>query len=460
MRRTLSRSLLALAAAFACTGAGVNANAADLLQTYREARANDPQFASARAAAEAGREKGPQGRALILPAVSASANTTWNDGEVTARTNPPSETVERQFNSNGWTVTLSQPLFRWQNWVQYTQYEFQVRQTEAQFTQAMQDLIVRVAQAYFEVLAAQDSLAFILAQKAAISEQLAQAKRNFEVGTATITDTHEAQARFDLSVAQEIAAQNDVEIRRRALQQLIGRFPDPLTPLRGKFELRVPDPDNMDRWVESAQSQNYAVLVQQAAVEIAQREIERNRAGHYPTLDLVGTYGKNSAGSNFTTGIGTDTKVGTIGLQLAIPLYAGGSISSRTREAVANREKAHADLETSRRQAALSARQSFLGVTNGMAQVRALEQAQLSSETALASNKLGYEVGPQFPAAGLPDQARPVAGALRHHTQRAAPQGGRRHPRRIGRRGSQPPAGRLRGLSFVNCARARDARAP
>ena len=151
----------------------------------------------------------------------------------------------------------------------------------------------------------------------------------------------------------------------------------------------------MERWVDSAQSQNYAVVVQQAGLQIAEREIDRNRAGHYPTLDVVGTYGQTGSGAstNVNSGLGSDVKIGTIGLQLAIPLYSGGAVNSRTREAIANREKARADLETSRRQAALSARQSFLGVTNGMAQVRALEQALVSSQTALASNKLGYEVG-------------------------------------------------------------------
>ena len=392
MRRITPRALVLLAVG--CIGCAADAGAADLIQTYRDALANDPQYASARAAVEAGREKLPQGRALILPTLSATANTTYNDATIRPRTDPTSD-IQRQFNSNGWTVTLSQPLFRFQNWVQYTESEFQVRQSEAQFSQAVQDLIVRVAQAYFDVLAAQDTLAVIGAQKAAISEQLAQAKRNFEVGTATITDTHEAQARYDLTVSQEIAAQNDLEIRRRTLQQLIGRFPDRLTPLRSKLELRAPEPNDMERWVDSAQSQNYAVVVQQAGLEIAQREIDRNRAGHYPTLDVVGTYGQTGSGAstNVNSGLGSDVKIGTIGLQLAIPLYSGGAVNSRTREAIANREKARADLETSRRQAALSARQSFLGVTNGMAQVRALEQALVSSETALASNKLGYEVG-------------------------------------------------------------------
>jgi outer membrane protein len=270
-----------------------------------------------------------------------------------------------------------------------------VAQAAAGFGQAGQDLIVRVSQAYFDVLASQDSLAFIQAQKIAISEQLAQAKRNFEVGTATITDTHEAQARFDLATSQEIAAQNDLEIKQRALQQLLGKFPGPLTPLRSSTQLNPPQPNAMEQWVETAEKQNFTVQIQEAALQVASREVQRNRAGHLPTLDLVGTYGETAAGVILatTSGLGYDTRGSTIGVQLTVPLYAGGSVNSRTREAAANQEKARQDLENSRRSAALSVRQSFLGVTNGMAQVRALEQALVSSQSALDSNKLGYEVG-------------------------------------------------------------------
>jgi outer membrane protein len=369
--------------------------AADLLQTYREARANDPVYASARAAFEAGKEKLPQGRALLLPTLSASGNTTWNDNPITFRNTPLPGPYTRLFNTNGWTVALTQPLFRAQNWLQYKQAEFQVAQAAAGFGQAEQDLIVRVAQAYFDVLGSQDSLAFIQAQKTAISEQLAQAKRNFEVGTATITDTHEAQARFDLATSQEIAAQNDLEIKQRTLQQLLGKFPEALTPLRSSTRLNPPQPNAMEQWVETAEKQNFSVQIQEAGLEIASREVQRNRAGHLPTLDLVGTYGETAAGVILatTSGLGYDTRGSTIGLQLTVPLYAGGSINSRTREAIANQEKARQDLENARRSAALAARQAYLGVTNGMAQVRALEQALVSSQSALDSNKLGYEVG-------------------------------------------------------------------
>ena len=295
--------------------------------------------------------------------------------------------------ARGYTLTFTQPIFRAQNFIQYDQAEYQVKQAEASFGQAGQDLIVRVAQAYFDVLAARDTLGLVRAQKAATSEQLAQAKRNFEVGTATITDTHEAQARFDLIVAQEIAAQNDLENKRRALQQVTGKEYAGLTPLRADVKLAPPNPAEMQAWVDLAERQSYPVLIQDAGTEIAALEAKRNRAGHYPTLDLVATHGQSSQTGSELSSIGSDRTTSTIGLQLALPLFQGGAISSREREAAANHEKAKQDLENARRSSVLSTRQSYLSVINGIAQVRALEQALVSSQSALDSNKLGYEVG-------------------------------------------------------------------
>ena len=365
------------------------AGAADFLETYRLAKRADATFAASRASLEAGIEKLPQGRALLLPVINGAANTTHNDSENrTLNFNPPG------FNSNGWNVTLTQPIFRWQNLVQYQQSQFQVLQAEAQFAQATQDLIVRVAQAYFDVLAARDNIEFIKANKIAIAEQLAQAKRNFEVGTATITDSNEAQARFDLAVAQEIAGINALDVAERALQQIIGEPPSTLTPLRANVLISQPQPSIMDEWAKSARASNFVVRANEAVMEIADREVGRQRAGHYPTLDVVAIAQENTNAS-LASGLNTRSQVNqnTIGLQLNLPIYAGGAVLSRTREAVALKEKARQDLEASRRAAEFNARQSYLNVTNGLAQVRALEQALVSSETSLQSNRVGFEVG-------------------------------------------------------------------
>ncbi|HMV53655.1 MAG TPA: TolC family outer membrane protein [Rhodocyclaceae bacterium] len=369
--------------------AALPASAADLLQMYRDALANDSQFAAARAQLDAGRERIPQGRAGLLPAVGLNANTNWNDVDIKQ---PIS--AERRFNSNGYALQLTQPLFRWQNLVQYDQSKLQVAQAEAVFAQARQDLILRVSQAYFDVLLAQDTLTVAQAQKKAIAEQLEQARRNFEVGTSTIVDTHEAQSRYDLTVAQEIAAQSDLDVKRQALRQLIGKEPEALKALKSVVQISRPQPDDIQQWVGAAEQNSFAVQAQQAGLEVATREIERQRAGHYPTVDLVASHNRSKGLSSSGVSLGTaESSSNVVGLQLAVPLYQGGLVMSREREAVALKEKASGDLETTRRAAALSARQAYLGVSSGTAQVKALEAALVSSQSALDSNKLGYEVG-------------------------------------------------------------------
>jgi outer membrane protein len=385
---------LKLTIALAFTASAMHAHSADLLQVYRDAVGFDAQYAAARAQRDVGLEKLPQGRAGLLPTIGLSANTTWNDIESTARTTP-AVTRSAAYNSNAWGVSLAQPLFRWQNWVGYQQAELAVAAAETQFALARQDLIVRVAQAYFDVLLAQETLATAQAQKTAIAQQLESAKRNFEVGTATITDTHEAQARFDLTVAQEIAAENDLTVKRQTLLTLTGKEAEALKGLRPNVQIGRPQPDDISQWVASAETGNLGVQLAQTGLEVASREIEKQRAGHYPTLDLVATHGRSAAGSSLATtpGVGSDGKSSTIGLQLAVPLFAGGAVSSREREATALNEKARADLDNARRSATLGARQAYLGVTSGLAQVRALEAGVASSRLAVESNKLGYEVG-------------------------------------------------------------------
>jgi outer membrane protein len=248
-----------------------------------------------------------------------------------------------------------------------------------------------VAQAYFDVLIAQDSVQLAAAQKTAISEQLEQAKRNFDVGSATITDTLEAQARFDLTGAQQIAVQNDLEIKRRDLQQLINAMPQDLKSLGKEFKLEAPQPADMEKWVDDAQLHNPQLAAARAAAELAEKEVARNRGGHYPTLDLVANYSKNYAnGGTFGE---SDTTSKSVGVQLNMPLFQGGAVNSRWREAEANRERGKQELENARRSVATQTRQAYLGVASGIAQVQALQQALASSENVLEASKLGQEVG-------------------------------------------------------------------
>ena len=377
----------------ALSGLAMPAAAEDLLQVYRDAQRYDAVYSAARNNLQAGREKLPQGRALLLPTLNLTGNANRQAIESDSKNPALVPSFNRYPHLVGYQLTFTQPIFRLQNWNQYDQSEFQVRQAEATFGQAAQDLMLRLAQAYFDVLAAQDSLALVRAQKAAISEQLAQAKRNFEVGTATITDTHEAQARSDLSTAQEIAAQNDLENKRRALQLLTGREYAALKPLRADIRLSEPNPNDEQTWVELATRQSYAVQAQEAGTAIAALEAKRNSNAHLPTLDFVATYGQTDQTATLTSPIGNTLTQTQIGLQLALPLYAGGGLNSREREAAALSLKARDDLDNARRSAALATRQSYLSVINGIAQVGALEQARVSSQSALDSNKLGYEVG-------------------------------------------------------------------
>ncbi len=380
----------------------LDAQAADLIQVYQQALANDAAYASARASLAAGRERVPQGRSQLLPSVQASGNYTKNDtdsspfneGQTILLPNGTSTTVlggSVNNHSSQATISLVQPLFRWANWQTYEQSKLQAAAAEAAFAQAQQDLITRVAQAYFDVLAAQDTLELTRAQKTATTEQLASAKRNFEVGTQTITDTHEAQAAYDLVVAQEYAAQNDLENKRSALQAIIGSAPSGLAPLKPSVVLAAPEPAVIDPWVSSAESANYGVTSAQLNYEMAKREIQKSRAGHYPTLDLIASASRNKVSGQLSGAGTTDSKA--IGVQWNVPIFSGFAVTSRVRETIALEEKARQDLESTRRNAALSARQAFLGVNSGLAQVKALQAAEVSSTSALESNKLGYQVG-------------------------------------------------------------------
>jgi outer membrane protein len=370
--------------------ASPTARANDLLEIFHAAQANDPVFAAARATQQAGHENMAQGRALLLPSISASANTGFND-QTSNFSQFSGFTKNLNYNTHGYNFNLTQPLFRAQNWVAYSEGQLQSAQADAQFRAAEQDLALRAAQAYFDVLIAQDNLQTVQAQKEAIAQQLEQAKRHFEVGTATITDTLEAQSRFDLVTSQEVSANNTLEIKRSALQQLLAEMPKELKSLGPGFKPEAPNPADMEKWVSDALQHNPQVLVAQFNAELAEKEVTRNKGAHLPTLDLAANYGKTSA-TNGLNGPNDITKK-DVSVQINLPLFQGGVVQSRIREAAANRERRKQDLENARRSITTQTRQAYLGVVSGMAQIQALQQALASSESLLDASKLGQQVG-------------------------------------------------------------------
>jgi outer membrane protein len=372
-----------------------HAAADDLITVYREGLQSDPVFAAARSSYEASKEKLPQGRALFLPNVNITATANFNSAYYQyfngATTLPPGS---QNWPSWGAGLNITQPLLHLQNNAVYDQATLLVVQAQSQLAFAGQDLMIRVAQTYFDVLLGEYELETVKAQKVATAEQLAQAKRNFQVGTATITDTYDAQARYDLQVAAEITASNDIEVRRSALQQIIGRAPGPLAKPQGQGQitLSLPEPNDMEAWVQAAYANSLQVQIAKANLDIAAKEVDRNRAANYPTIDAVGSASYNGQNSS-QFAVGQNISQAIIGLQLNYPLYQGGAITSRVREAIANKSKAEQDYENARRTVAQTVRQSFLAVRTGLGEIGALRQAVASNQLSVDATKLGQEVG-------------------------------------------------------------------
>jgi len=363
------------------------AQAQSLVDLYQSAKVFDASYQSAKSQYDATLARGEQAKAGLLPTVGlgVGANRTTIDSDV------PS--FEKSFGNQNATLSASQPLYRPANVATAEQGKKQAALARAQLLAADQDLIVRVSQAYFDVLAAQDSLDFVKAQKSAVSEQLASAKRNFEVGTSTITDTREAQARFDLVLAQEIAAENDLRVKKLALDQVSGRTGAAPNPLLAPVALPAVVPEDVTPWV--AQSEEIHPAVQQArlALEVAQLETQKAQAGHKPTLDLTGSYNITQNNGSTNTSADYRTNAATVGLNFNLPLFAGFAIQNRVKETVALEEKSRADLDAATRNVAQGTRAAFFGVQSGLGQVKALEAAEASSQSALDATKLGYQVG-------------------------------------------------------------------
>ena len=363
-----------------------------LLDIYHQAVSHDPTLASALSANQAAQEIIEQGKALYRPDVNfnADANAVKTDIRYLKSNTPPGQS---NFETYKIGIDARQPIYRKQNLVQIEQTKTQVSIADKQLHLSQQALILRATQAYFEVLIAQDKIDLIIAQKAAIQSQLEQAKANFEVGTTTITDVNEAQARYDLVNAQEIAAVNEYQVAKYAVQAITGEKPQKLATVRADIKTNALE-QNMDKWLEVAQKNNLNIQIQQDTVKYSEQEIEREKAGHLPTLDVVASLSESySTGSPSVFGTGNDLKTGSIGLQLQIPLYQGGATSSRIRQAVLNKQKALDDIEITRRQTELETQRAYLNLSSTIAQVKAYEQALISSQSQLDSTKLGYEVG-------------------------------------------------------------------
>jgi outer membrane protein len=380
--------------AFSMFGAGaMNCHAADLFESWQAAQSHDATYSAASHALAAGQEKARQGDSMVLPQVSLSANTGRTQNEEHYG-NPAKSDVHARGQQYGSTISLSQPIYDASAFYGREQLKVQSREAEIQFRLAKQDLILRVAKAYFDVNLAQENVHLVAAEKSAIAQQLAQAKKTFSVGASTITDTNDAQARFDAIVASELSAQNDLQVKQAAYQQLTNLDPENLSPLTEGREALPPTPAEPQQWLEQARSESLNVIAQQLGLQVSNIEIKLYRLASSPKLALVASYDKQWDGASTSyPGYTNQTNQATIGLQLTIPLFTGGYRSSKHREAVELAAQQRDTLEATIRDAQQTARQSFLGVQTGAAQIKALEQARISSASSLASSKVGRDVG-------------------------------------------------------------------
>ena len=366
------------------------AYAVDLLEIYGHALDSDPQYRQVAATQRAVLEQRPQALAQLLPTLTFSANAMTNEEDITTEFNPIDRTGKVSYGSHGYSLDLSQPLFRGDRIMGYLQADNLIRQADAELIAARQDLIVRTTRAYFEVLAAYDNLGFAEAEKKSLSRQLDQAKQRFDVGLSAITDVQEAQAGYDRAFAAEIEARNNVDNTQEALREITGVYISDLALLGETMPLLSPQPEEIETWTGAALEQNLIVLAARHSVDSARREVKKQQAGHLPSVDMVARHSLNSTGGRFGS---YESESSSIGVQVNVPLFSGGFVSSRVRE---TRERLNAELERleqARRNAQRLTRQAYLGVISGISRVKALKQAVVSSETALEATEAGFEVG-------------------------------------------------------------------
>jgi outer membrane protein len=373
------------------TGFITAANAEDLMSIYQQALQNDPTIAQAKATRDANAEVVPQAYAGLLPNVIAAANTT----SVRTSANTPNSasgfTADNSINQHSYTLTLTQPLFNLQNWMSVRAAHATEKQADATYNFALQDLIMRVSTAYFNVLAAQDNLRFTSAEKTATNNQLKQIKERYQVGLATMTDVYQAQASYDALVAQEIAAQNQVANAMEALKQITDLPYGQLAPLGENVPLLAPQPADPVKWTCAAEQYNWNLLAARYAAQAAKETVRQNFAGHFPTLNAVGQYQKGN-NLSFTAPATTESQ-SDVGLQLSMNLFQGGLVASQTRQAQDKYVGLSDAMEATHRQVIFDTQQSFNNVMAGISKIQADRIAVVSAQSALESMNAGYKAG-------------------------------------------------------------------
>lgn len=361
----------------------------DFMQAFEQAQKDDPQILAAEYEYQATYEALPQARAALLPNVTLDVFASKHSAESTAVTTQI--TSSDDYNRDGYTLSLTQSLYNHGYWLQWQQADLTVAIGEARVNTARQDLIVRVAQAYYNLLAAQDNLKFATAEKEAIGKQREQNRQRFNVGLIAITDVKESQAQYDLSVAQWIAAENAQATARESLRSLIGVLPESLAPLAEEIPLLMPQPENIDEWVKTAQQNNLSLKAAQLSYEVAEKQVSLQRSGHYPSLSLIARRDDVTTDGVFAGD--TESTDDSITLNLNVPIYSGGLTSARTREAVALKEQTRVLRDQSQRETEQLCRTSYLGVTTSIARVNAYKQALISTQAAYEATNAGFEVG-------------------------------------------------------------------
>jgi outer membrane protein len=385
---TTARCALALGLWLVC----IVSHGADLTELYGLARLNDPTFQGAQFALQAAVQKEPQAFSALLPALAATGSEGWTNGS-TLYTGTPR--VTRGFQGNDWALQLTQPLYRAQNWIAYQESHAVVEQAVAQYAGAEQDLALRTAQAYFDVLVAEESIAAADAQVTAFTEQLNAASRSFKAGVSSVTDVDDARSREALAEAQREASKGELDGKRAALEAIVGALPDSLSLLRAGAKVPPPDPPDVATWIDRAKSGSPVVKAAEAADAIAEREYKRTRALRLPTVDLTASYGGNYSSGNIINPVdyASNVKDRQLNVQVSVPLFDAGGIHAQVAEARARHAKATADVETARRQVTVDARQAYAAITSGIVQIHALEAAIIAGRSAVKGNQAGYGLG-------------------------------------------------------------------